>query len=48
MAEEGRATLSMFLSRALQKILGEKDIKRKEHAGLREACEKALGMMVTR
>eukprot|EP01137_Pigoraptor_chileana_P033942 Opistho-2@25725 len=35
-------TTNMFLTRALQKILGEKETKRAQHLNLREACEHAL------
>eukprot|EP00047_Mylnosiga_fluctuans_P017396 m.61060 g.61060 ORF g.61060 m.61060 type:complete len:1686 (-) comp7058_c0_seq3:111-5168(-) len=42
MSSTADSTTSMFLSRALQKILAEKDTKQKQHAKLRQACESAL------
>jgi len=33
----------MFISRALEKILSDKDIKRSHHSQLKRACEVALG-----
>ena len=33
----------MFIVRALEKILGDKEIKRSYHSQLRKACEVALG-----
>jgi hypothetical protein len=45
MEGEGVGTpAGLFLSRALQKILAEKDVKKSQHAALRAACEKALGL----
>ena len=41
--EGGGTPAGLFLSRALQKILAEKDVKKKENATLRSACEKAMG-----
>ena len=42
-----RLTLSsiikMFLTRALEKILGDKEIKKTHHSQLKKACEVALG-----
>lgn len=38
------ATRNMFLTRALQKILSERETKKSQHAKLRSACETALGM----
>ena len=38
-----QASSSMFLSRALEKILSEKEAKNKPHIKLRSACENALG-----
>uniref|UniRef100_A0A674C5H0 ARF guanine nucleotide exchange factor 2 n=1 Tax=Salmo trutta TaxID=8032 RepID=A0A674C5H0_SALTR len=35
-------TKSMFLSRALEKILSDKEVKRSQHSQLRKACEVAL------
>ncbi|XP_065062368.1 brefeldin A-inhibited guanine nucleotide-exchange protein 2-like isoform X1 [Rhopilema esculentum] len=40
--ERGVKTKYMFLKRALEKILGEKETKRAHHAQLRKACEIAL------
>uniref|UniRef100_A0A671X196 ARF guanine nucleotide exchange factor 2 n=1 Tax=Sparus aurata TaxID=8175 RepID=A0A671X196_SPAAU len=36
-------TKSMFLSRALEKILSDKEVKRSQHSQLRKACQVALG-----
>uniref|UniRef100_A0A8C1FTG0 ADP-ribosylation factor guanine nucleotide-exchange factor 2 (brefeldin A-inhibited) n=1 Tax=Cyprinus carpio carpio TaxID=630221 RepID=A0A8C1FTG0_CYPCA len=36
-------TDSMFLSRALEKILADKEVKRSQHSQLRKACQVALG-----
>uniref|UniRef100_A0A8D3DLI7 ADP-ribosylation factor guanine nucleotide-exchange factor 2 (brefeldin A-inhibited) n=1 Tax=Scophthalmus maximus TaxID=52904 RepID=A0A8D3DLI7_SCOMX len=36
-------TKSMFLSRALEKILSDKEVKRSQHGQLRKACQVALG-----
>lgn len=36
-------TKSMFLSRALEKILADKEVKRNQHSQLRKACQVALG-----
>lgn len=33
----------MFLKRALEKLLSEKDIKKSQHQQLKRACETALG-----
>lgn len=35
----------MFLTRALEKILGDKEIKKTHHSQLKKACEVALGMI---
>uniref|UniRef100_A0A674NLP3 ARF guanine nucleotide exchange factor 2 n=1 Tax=Takifugu rubripes TaxID=31033 RepID=A0A674NLP3_TAKRU len=40
-------TKSMFLSRALEKILLDKEVKRSQHDQLRKACQVALGKCVT-
>ena len=40
--ERGVKTKHMFLKRALEKILAEKETKRAHHATLRKACEAAL------
>ncbi|XP_075427392.1 brefeldin A-inhibited guanine nucleotide-exchange protein 2 [Ascaphus truei] len=42
MQEEGDRTKSMFLSRALEKILADKEVKRPQQAQLRKACQVAL------
>lgn len=34
----------MFLKRALEKLLSEKDIKKSQHQQLKRACETALGL----
>uniref|UniRef100_A0A8C4HT96 ADP-ribosylation factor guanine nucleotide-exchange factor 2 (brefeldin A-inhibited) n=1 Tax=Dicentrarchus labrax TaxID=13489 RepID=A0A8C4HT96_DICLA len=39
-------TKSMFLSRALEKILSDKEVKRSQHSQLRKACQVALGECV--
>uniref|UniRef100_A0A8B9RL26 ADP-ribosylation factor guanine nucleotide-exchange factor 2 (brefeldin A-inhibited) n=1 Tax=Astyanax mexicanus TaxID=7994 RepID=A0A8B9RL26_ASTMX len=36
-------TKSMFLSRALERILSDKELKRSQHSQLRKACQVALG-----
>ena len=36
-------TKSMFVSRALEKILADKEVKRPQHSQLRRACQVALG-----
>lgn len=42
-------TKEMFIVRALEKILGDKDIKRSHHSQLKRACDAALGELgVTR
>lgn len=40
-----QATKNMFLSRALQKILSERETRRPQHQALRTACEGALGVL---
>lgn len=40
---EENKTKSMFLSRALEKILSDKEVKRSQHDQLRKACQVALG-----
>lgn len=37
-------TKEMFILRALEKILNDKEIKRSHHSQLKKACEAALGM----
>nr|XP_046220823.1 brefeldin A-inhibited guanine nucleotide-exchange protein 2-like isoform X1 [Oncorhynchus gorbuscha] len=39
---ESTKTKSMFLSRALEKILSDKEVKRSQHSQLRKACQVAL------
>uniref|UniRef100_UPI00398F7C2F brefeldin A-inhibited guanine nucleotide-exchange protein 2-like n=1 Tax=Pristiophorus japonicus TaxID=55135 RepID=UPI00398F7C2F len=39
---EGSKTKNMFLTRALEKILTDKDVKKTHHSQLRKACEVAL------
>ncbi|XP_075882791.1 brefeldin A-inhibited guanine nucleotide-exchange protein 2 [Nelusetta ayraudi] len=39
---EDSKTKSMFLSRALEKILSDKEVKRSQHSQLRKACQVAL------
>ncbi|MBN3281274.1 BIG1 protein, partial [Polyodon spathula] len=40
---EGKKTKNMFLTRALEKILADKEVKKAHHCQLRKACEVALG-----
>lgn len=40
---ESATTKSMFVSRALEKILSDKEAKRSQHSQLRKACQVALG-----
>lgn len=40
------STKSMFLSRALEKILADKEVKRSQHSQLRKACQVALGELL--
>uniref|UniRef100_A0A8D0L1B8 ARF guanine nucleotide exchange factor 1 n=1 Tax=Sphenodon punctatus TaxID=8508 RepID=A0A8D0L1B8_SPHPU len=40
---EGKKTKNMFLTRALEKILADKEVKKEHHSQLRKACEVALG-----
>uniref|UniRef100_A0A3Q1GNQ3 ADP-ribosylation factor guanine nucleotide-exchange factor 2 (brefeldin A-inhibited) n=1 Tax=Acanthochromis polyacanthus TaxID=80966 RepID=A0A3Q1GNQ3_9TELE len=42
MSAENSRTKSMFLSRALEKILSDKEVKRSQHSQLRKACQVAL------
>uniref|UniRef100_A0A8D1SXT4 ARF guanine nucleotide exchange factor 2 n=1 Tax=Sus scrofa TaxID=9823 RepID=A0A8D1SXT4_PIG len=42
MAYGGPRTKSMFVSRALEKILADKEVKRPQHSQLRRACQVAL------
>uniref|UniRef100_A0A4W6BT11 ARF guanine nucleotide exchange factor 2 n=1 Tax=Lates calcarifer TaxID=8187 RepID=A0A4W6BT11_LATCA len=42
MTAENSKTKSMFLSRALEKILSDKEVKRSQHSQLRKACQVAL------
>uniref|UniRef100_A0A5F9CTZ7 ARF guanine nucleotide exchange factor 1 n=1 Tax=Oryctolagus cuniculus TaxID=9986 RepID=A0A5F9CTZ7_RABIT len=39
---EGKKTKNMFLTRALEKILADKEVKKAHHSQLRKACEVAL------
>ncbi|KAJ8336938.1 hypothetical protein SKAU_G00381580 [Synaphobranchus kaupii] len=39
---EGKKTKNMFLTRALEKILADKEVKKTHHSQLRKACEVAL------
>lgn len=41
-------TKEMFILRALEKILNDKEIKRSYHSQLKKACESALGMLYKR
>lgn len=40
---EGKKTKNMFLTRALEKILADKEVRKAHHSQLRKACEVALG-----
>uniref|UniRef100_A0A4W4GBQ3 SEC7 domain-containing protein n=1 Tax=Electrophorus electricus TaxID=8005 RepID=A0A4W4GBQ3_ELEEL len=40
--EESKRTKNMFLTRALEKILADKEVRKAHHAQLRKACEVAL------
>uniref|UniRef100_A0A672ZN74 ADP-ribosylation factor guanine nucleotide-exchange factor 1 (brefeldin A-inhibited) n=1 Tax=Sphaeramia orbicularis TaxID=375764 RepID=A0A672ZN74_9TELE len=40
---QGKKTKNMFLTRALEKILADKEVKKAHHSQLRKACEVALG-----
>uniref|UniRef100_A0A671QF25 Brefeldin A-inhibited guanine nucleotide-exchange protein 2-like n=1 Tax=Sinocyclocheilus anshuiensis TaxID=1608454 RepID=A0A671QF25_9TELE len=44
MYTESLSTKSMFLSRALEKILADKEVKRSQHSQLRKACQVALDL----
>lgn len=44
---EGKKTKNMFLTRALEKILADKEVKKAHHSQLRKACEVALGKFDT-
>lgn len=46
--EEDTRTKSMFVSRALEKILSEKEVRRPPHGQLRRACQVALGKLKER
>ena len=39
-------TKNMFLKRALEKILSDKELKKANHAQLKKACEVALGKFI--
>ncbi len=41
--QDKRQLKEMFLSRALEKILSDKEIKKAHHTQLKRACEVALG-----
>lgn len=41
-------TKEMFIVRALEKILADKEIKRSHHSQLKRACEAALGIICIR
>lgn len=41
--EEIRNFVEMFLRNSIERILSDRDIKKKEHAQLKQACESALG-----
>lgn len=43
MQTSSNKTKEMFIVRALEKILGDKDIKRSNHSQLKRACDVALG-----
>ncbi len=41
--DELKTTREMFLRHAIERILGDRDIRKKEHSQLKRACEQALG-----
>uniref|UniRef100_A0A8C2DNS1 ADP-ribosylation factor guanine nucleotide-exchange factor 1 (brefeldin A-inhibited) n=1 Tax=Cyprinus carpio TaxID=7962 RepID=A0A8C2DNS1_CYPCA len=43
---EGKKTKNMFLTRALEKILADKEVKKAHHSQLRKACEVALALFI--
>uniref|UniRef100_A0A8C5HPM5 SEC7 domain-containing protein n=1 Tax=Gouania willdenowi TaxID=441366 RepID=A0A8C5HPM5_GOUWI len=43
---EGKKTKNMFLTRALEKILADKEVKKAHHSQLRKACEVALDFSI--
>jgi hypothetical protein len=43
MMQSNSKTKEMFILRALEKILNDKEIKRSYHSQLKRACEAALG-----
>lgn len=43
MMKSNSKTKEMFIIRALEKILNDKEIKRSHHSQLKKACEAALG-----
>uniref|UniRef100_A0A671YMQ5 ARF guanine nucleotide exchange factor 1 n=1 Tax=Sparus aurata TaxID=8175 RepID=A0A671YMQ5_SPAAU len=45
---EGKKTKNMFLTRALEKILADKEVKKAHHSQLRKACEVALGELYSK
>lgn len=46
MQKNSNKTKEMFIVRALEKILGDKDIKRSHHLQLKRACDLALGILL--
>lgn len=48
MMQTNSKTKEMFIVRALEKILADKDIKRSYHSQLKKSCEVALGKIYWR
>lgn len=46
MQKNSNKTKEMFIVRALEKILGDKDIKRSHHLQLKRSCDLALGILL--
>ena len=44
--QDKRQNREMFLTRALEKILADKEIKKAHHSQLKRACEVALGEII--
>ena len=44
--QEKKRAKEMFLTRALEKILADKEIKKASHSQLKKACEVALGEVI--
>jgi len=44
--QESKHTRNMFLTRALERILADKDLRRSQNAQLKKACKLALGTKI--